>query len=268
MAGRFRAFSFVDRIEAHAPGALVRGRYTVPASASRFPASLAAEALGQLAAWAAMHAFDFRMRPVAGLAGETRYCRPFGPGDTLELEVDMESATGSDVAYHGRASVGGEVALVLEHALGPMLPCEEFDAPDALRSDFATLTGPGAPPDRFAGVEAPAVAAETVDEGSSLRGHLAIPAGAPFFTDHFPRKPVFPATLLMDALGNAAARMAGDRHRVVGMQDVKVRVFMPPGATLAVAVDGDRDDPVSARVVAEMGGRPAATARVRLERDR
>ena len=116
--------------------------------------------------------------------------------------------------------------------------------------------------------DAPAVAAETIDEGSSLRGHLAIPAGAPFFTDHFPRKPVFPATLLMDALGNAAARMAGDRHRVVGMQDVKVRVFMPPGATLAVAVDVDRDDPLSARVVAKMDGRPAATARVRLERDR
>ena len=50
MAGRFRAFSFVDRILAYAPDATVRGRYTVPARAARYPASLAAEAVGQLAA--------------------------------------------------------------------------------------------------------------------------------------------------------------------------------------------------------------------------
>ena len=61
MVGRFRAFSFVDRILAHAPGATVRGRYTVPAHATRFPASLAAEAVGQLAAWAAMRSLDFRI---------------------------------------------------------------------------------------------------------------------------------------------------------------------------------------------------------------
>ena len=268
MSGRFRAFSFVDRIVAHAPDRTVRGRYTIPQRASNFPPSLAAEAVGQLAAWAAMHALDFRVRPVAGLAGETRYGRGFGPGDTLELEVDLESATESDVAYHGRALVGGEVALVLEHALGPMLPCGEFDDPDAMRADFATLAGGGAPPDRFSGVEVPEVDIEALEPGRSLRGRLAIPADAPYFADHFPRRPVFPATLLMAALGTAATRAAGERQRVTGMQDVKVRAFMPPGETLAVSVDLDGGDPGSGRVVAKMNGRPAATARVRLEPER
>ena len=124
---RFRAFSFVDRILAHDPAATIRGRYAIPAHATRFPASLAAEAVGQLAAWAAMNALDFRVRPVAGLAGETRFGAPFGPGDTLDLEVTMEGATDSDVAYHGRARVNGEVALELDHALGPMLPTADFD---------------------------------------------------------------------------------------------------------------------------------------------
>jgi len=266
LTGRFRAFSFVDRILAHAPGAAVRGRYAIPARATRFPASLAAEAVGQLAAWAAMSSLDFRVRPVAGLAGETRFGRAFGPGDTLDLEVTMESATESDVAYHGRALVGGEIALVLEHALGPMLPTEEFDDPDALRADFATLTGPGAPPDRFGGVDAPATDVDEVEPGRRLRARLAIPADAPYFADHFPRKPVFPATLLMDALGTLAARAAGGGARVTGMQDVKVRAFMPPGETLAVAVDLDDDDPLAGRIVARMNGKPAATARVRMER--
>jgi 3-hydroxymyristoyl/3-hydroxydecanoyl-(acyl carrier protein) dehydratase len=262
MSGRFRAFSFVDRILAHDPAATVRGRYTIPAHAARFPASLAAEAVGQLAAWAAMSALDFRVRPVAGLAGETRFGAPFRPGDTLDLEVTMESATESDVAYHGRALVKGHDALVLEHALGPMLPAAEFDDPAAMRADFRTLTTTGAPPDRFEGVDTRAI--DIVERaGGKLRATLAIPAEAPYFADHFPRRPVFPATLLMDALGTLAASFAGDGARVVGMRDVKVRQFMPPGETLAIAVDLDAGGG-EARVVAKMQGKPAATARVQL----
>ncbi len=265
MSGRFRAFSFVDRILAHDPAGTVRGRYTIPARATRFPASLAAEAVGQLAAWAAMDALDFRVRPVAGLAGETRFGAPFGPGDTLDLEVTMESATESDVAYHGRALVNGDVALVLDHALGPMLPAGEFDDPDAMRADFVTLTTRGAQPDRFAGVDAPPIDVTERSHGK-VRAMLAIPTEAPYFADHFPRRPVFPATLLMDALGTLAATAAGDGVRVAGMRDVKVRQFMPPGETLAIAVDLDEAGD-EGRVVAKMQGKPAATARVRLARD-
>jgi 3-hydroxymyristoyl/3-hydroxydecanoyl-(acyl carrier protein) dehydratase len=268
MSGRFRAFSFVDRILAHDPALTVQGRYAIPAHATRFPASLAAEAVGQLAAWAAMNALDFRVRPVAGLAGETRFGAPFRPGDTLDLEVTMESATPSDVAYHGRALVGGEVALVLDHALGPMLPAEEFDDPDAMRADFRTLSTTGAPAGRFGGVDAPRIDVGERDAGK-LRATLAIPHEAAYFADHFPRKPVFPATLLMDAMGTLAAQAAGVGARVVGTQDVKVRQFMPPGETLAIAVDVDDDgDGDTARVVAKMQGRPAATARVLLARER
>ena len=46
------AFSFVDRIT-HRAGGRIEGEYTVPAAATRFPASLMAEAVGQLAAWSA-----------------------------------------------------------------------------------------------------------------------------------------------------------------------------------------------------------------------
>ena len=265
MSGRFRAFSFVDRILAHDPAATVRGRYAIPARATRFPASLAAEAVGQLAAWAAMNALDFRVRPVAGLAGETRFGVPFGPGDTLDLEVTMESATDADVAYHGRALVRGAVALTLDHALGPMLPASEFDDPDAMRADFRTLATQGAPADRFGGVDAPRVEIHE-SGGGRLRATLAIPADAPYFADHFPRKAVFPATILMDTIGTLAAAAAGVGARVAGMQDVKVRQFMPPGETLAIAVDLD-DDGSTGRVVARMNGKPAATARVLLAKD-
>jgi 3-hydroxymyristoyl/3-hydroxydecanoyl-(acyl carrier protein) dehydratase len=268
LSGRFRAFSFVDRILAHDPSRTVRGRYAIPAGATRFPPSLAAEAVGQLAAWAAMNALDFRVRPVAGLAGGTRFGRAFGPGDTLDLEVTMASASDSDVAYHGRALVAGEPVLVLDDALGPMLPANEFDDPDAMRVDFATLTTVGAPAGRFHGVPAPTLSIDVLEDGKRARGTLAIPAQAPYFDDHFPRKPVFPATLLMDALGTLASRAAGGGARVVGMQDVKVRAFMPPGETLAVSAEiEDDEEGVAGRLVAKMQGKPVATARVRLARD-
>ena len=271
MNGRFSAFSFVDRIDAYAAGSPVRGRYAIPARATRFPPSLAAEAVGQLAAWVAMQRLGFRVRPVAGLAGETRYGRAFGPGDTLDLEVDLESATDSDVAYHGRASVAGETVLALERALGPMLPADEFDDPLALARDFETLAGPGAPPGRFGGVPATelAIDAAATRPGERAAARLAIPPAAPYFADHFPRKPVYPATLLMDALGLLATTAAGAGSRVLGMQDVKVRAFMPPGEALAVTADlSDDEGALAGRLVAKMGGKPAATARILLERQR
>ncbi len=70
MSERFRAFSFVDRITRR-PAAASRVIYTVPPPSTRFPASLMAEAVGQLAAWSAMAQLDFAWRPVAGLAAES-----------------------------------------------------------------------------------------------------------------------------------------------------------------------------------------------------
>jgi len=246
--GRFAAFSFVDRIDAHAPGAPIRGRYAIPAGVPSFPSSLAAEAVGQLAAWVAMKRLDFRVRPVAGLAGETRYGRDFGPGDTLDLEVDLESATDSDVAYHGRASVRGEPVMVLERALGPMLPADEFDDPAALAGDFDTLAGPGAAPGRFHGLPAHAMHVDeaTFEPGRRVAARLDVPADAPYFADHFPRRPVYPATLLMDALGRLALTLAGDG---AGMDPPDARfASLPPGGDARLGRPGARvGDPPEAR---------------------
>ena len=50
MSDRFRAFSFVDRIT-RSTARHIEGEYTVPARVTRFPGSLMAEEVGQLAAW-------------------------------------------------------------------------------------------------------------------------------------------------------------------------------------------------------------------------
>ena len=43
--------------------------------------------------------------------------------------------------------------------------------------------------------------------GKSLRANLNVPREATFFADHFPRNPVFPATLLLDAQIRVAAEL-------------------------------------------------------------
>src|ERR1051325_4267899 len=92
----FSAYTFVDRITAVQPGVRARGTYAIPAGLREFSASLVAEATGQLAAWSALAAVDFKSRPVAGIAGLVEMLAPVRPGDTLELAAEIESVDTED----------------------------------------------------------------------------------------------------------------------------------------------------------------------------
>src|SRR5277367_3020369 len=101
MDGHFRAFSFVDRITSIQPGVRVHGIYHIPSGIDEFPIALAAEASGQLAAWMAMAALDFKVRPVAGIAPIIELLSPPRPGQTLELDAEIESLESDAFAYSG-----------------------------------------------------------------------------------------------------------------------------------------------------------------------
>jgi 3-hydroxymyristoyl/3-hydroxydecanoyl-(acyl carrier protein) dehydratase len=270
MSEHFAAFSFVDRITAYEPAKRARGVFAIPPDVASFPSCLVAEAVGQLAAWVSMAHIDFRGRPVAALANETRFYRDASPGDTLELAVEIESCDEDAVAYAGEARVNGERVIELIDCLGPMLPVEEFDAPAALAARFELLLGEGAPPGRFHGVTPPAVVPGESVPGRSLEATLTVPKTAPFFADHFPRRAVFPATLLLDsqirlALALAAQTTdmpAGTKPAPVRMTHVKMRSFIAPGDVLRIgarrADDGERRILLSA----QSDGRTVATARM------
>lgn len=271
MSERFRAFSFVDRISRRTP-THIEGQYTVPAAATRFPPSLMAEAVGQLAAWSAMASLDFRLRPVAGIAAETRYHRIAMPGQTLALEADIVRCDEEAVAYSGRASIDGDCTLELLDSLGPMLPMAQFDAPAAVRADFDTLCGPGAAPGRFGGVPAPRIELTERVPGERASAVLQVPQQdeAAFFGDHFPRRPVYPGTLLLDALAGLA-RVAAETEAgwtIKLASDVKIRSFTPPGATLQLSaerIDGDAQR-ARLKVAARSDGKVVASAKVELRR--
>jgi 3-hydroxymyristoyl/3-hydroxydecanoyl-(acyl carrier protein) dehydratase len=271
MDEHFRAFSFVNRITSVSIGQQVRGKYQIPPDLIDFPLSLVGEAVGQLAAWSAIAAVNFERRPVAGIAAKIELLNSICPGDELELAADLESVDAEAVSYGGVATVRGAPVLRLEHCVGPMVPLEEFDDPHALRSRFAFLRDSGTNENAFKGV--PSVLPQRIagETGKWIRATIQVPECAPFFADHFPRRPVFPGTLLMHAnlhlAAALAAELAGNTPPVPvvrSVKDVKLRTFIPPGELLeseARLIESDSESPVIS-LETRKGKRLIGTARV------
>ena len=269
------AFSLVDRIAAVEPGLRARGRFAIPAGIAAFPVSLVVESVGQLAAWSAMAAADFQSRPVAGLAGLVEIFDEPRPGQILDLSVELQHAEADAVAYGGLAEVDGRPLVRLTDCVGPMLPMPDFDDPQAVRERFALLRGADAVPGQFAGIPPLPLQFEAIESGRELWASLQVPASAAFFADHFPRRPVFPGTLLNDAMLRLATRLAlgtqGETSaagaRPSRVSDVKQRAFIPPGETveLAAILEEADDRKTLLRLSARMGGKAIAGARVTIE---
>jgi 3-hydroxyacyl-[acyl-carrier-protein] dehydratase len=272
MSDHFAAFSFVDRITEFESGKRARGVFAIPRHVPTFPSCLVAEAVGQLAAWTAMSEISFRGRPVAALANETRFIDNAAPGDTLELAVEIESCDDEAVAYMGWAQVGNRKLIELIDCLGPMLPVEEFDSPEAMAERLALLRGAGAQPGRFGGVSVPPLTAVERVRGESAMGTLHVPVSAPFFGDHFPRRAVFPATLLLDTQIRLALELAAETPHCppgstpvpVKMTHVKMRSFMAPGDTLVLGAKVAEPVDGNGRIMlsAQSDGKTVATARL------
>ena len=145
-----------------------------------------------------------------------------------------------------------------------------------MRERLALLRGRGAAPGRFRGVAPMPVQVTSREPGVSATAMLDVPADAPFFGDHFPRRPVFPATLLLDTqmrlavdVAREADVMRGAAPRAVRMTHVKMRSFIVPGQHLAIDVKLKvaEGEALAATLSAKTGERTVATARLVLARD-
>lgn len=267
-------FSIVDRITEIEPGTRARGHFTVPQDAPHLSPWLVAEAVGQLAAWAAMAKMDFRIRPVAGITGEVKIFQTVVPTARLNLEANLESCESDAVLYGGRGHVGGDPIIELNRCVGPMLPMEDFDDPDVVRHYFELLCGEGAPFPGFSsdGIPSPEVTLIDHDPGKRTRAEMRIPESAQLFADHFPRKPIFPGTLLLHAQVQLALRIALEAIdpskstllRPTRISNVKLRSFVDPGTALEMSAEviATSPDSVTLALGAEAGGQRVSTARM------
>ena len=269
-AGHFAAFSFVDRIDELTPGRHARGRFQVPADVARFPSAFGVEAAGQLAAWVAMSHLGFHVRPVAGVAADIRFGPPILPGQVLDLTVDIGSCDEEVVDYTAWAHIDGVEVVRLGQSLGPMLPMTDFDDPQSVRSRFELLRGGGAASGRYRGVPRHALEIVELLPGESVHAMLRVPGSdTPFFSDHFPRKPVFPGTMLLDAqievsLLAAAVSPHWTPHAqiaAVGVPDTKIRSFISPGDVVELRTQfapPESDGTLRARTSSRLNGKQIA----------
>lgn len=240
-----------------------------------FPSALVGETIGQLAAWNVMHATDFQFRPVAGIAQQARIHRLVAPGETLLLQANIENLDEKAVQYNGLASVNEEIVFELEGAIGPLLPMQDFAEPTLVQSQFAEIYHPNKTPQQIN-----AMPFDSILEGSWANRHFVrdrmlshqageemsilklVTRGAPYFPDHFPKKPVLPLTVLLEIVAHAATEFAKDfptpaGWRVSGLNRVKMIEFVQPGDCLVIkmSVKQALQDGLTFKVVAFLSER-------------
>ena len=277
MEAHSRAFTLIDRITTVDPGVRIRGHYRIPPTLEKFPSSLVAEATGQLAGWAIMAAVDFKFRCLAGIAEKVELLADARPGQVLELAADIETVGTDGCDYCGFASVNGRPLLRLIHCVGPMLPQEELEDVNAVRGLYLSLCSGDSGPSAFAGVPPFEVARTGGEAGLIAKGVLTVPTAAEFFADHFPRRALFPATLLVNEMVNFVTGFANEESAQGtgltwvprGLYGVKIRAFTKPGETLDIVAEVKKREIDSLLISVEVrnGQRNAANLRMALVKE-
>lgn len=113
-------FLMIDEIRDVVPGASATGRWQPSAEEPFFaghfpgrptlPGVLMVEALAQLGAAAVLSGPASGRLPLFGGVDRARFRRQVGPGEVLDLFVEIGRMSGRAGRGRGRASVGGEVA--------------------------------------------------------------------------------------------------------------------------------------------------------------
>jgi 3-hydroxyacyl-[acyl-carrier-protein] dehydratase len=166
------------------------------------------------------------------------------PGQTLTLSARAESIEEDAVDYNGQATVEGVPIVRLHHCVGPMVALEDFDDAEAVRGRFELLQTTGAEPGRFRGLPHLPLDYETNGATPAHSAILQVPATGDFFADHFPRRPVFPGSLLMHSNLELAARFAAQlpgltprgSWQPAAIANMKLRAFIPPGEPIRIEV--------------------------------
>ena len=288
-------FLFVDRIVELVPRTYVRGLMSITSKNEFlctddkgvlcFMPSFIGEALGQLAAWNVMFSNDFTHRPVAGIASSAKLIRPAYVGETLLLESFIDHLDDAAVQYHSVARVGDEVIFTIDGALGPLLPMADFIEPAVVRQQFDDIHQPGdwTRDDVHHDTALTPVESKVpmlfdrvfdFDPGVRLSAEKTIRADAPYFPDHFPKKPVWPMTVLLECTLNLAREFVtrsnfDTSYKVCEVRRVKMKYFVQPGHIVLAhfSVKQHDEEQLVLTVQYDVGGRRVCVLEIVMSRD-
>ena len=208
--------------------------------------SLIGEALGQLAAWNVMMNCGFTKRPVAGIAKSAELLGHAYVGETIFLESFIDVLDDDAVQYHSIASVGLEPIFKIEGALGPLLPMTDFIDTIAVRKQFAQIYQAGVSLKSASTIKPIDTAPRLSFNFDHIRTHIPgleiiaekfIDPSSPYFTDHFPLKPVLPMTLLLEYKLQLAREFIRaiplhTNYRISKLANIKMGNFIYPHDTI------------------------------------
>lgn len=221
--------------------------------------SIIGETLGQLGAWCVMHANRFTGRPVAGVVSAVHIHDEARVGECLFLETTIDALDKEAVEYHSIATVNGRPIFTIESALGPILPMEDFICPEVVRRQFEKIyrVDPDFKKDIESSLLMPFLKSEkknvqfshvsfdTILEchlGESIKAQKSLTLSAPYLCDHFPRKPVLPLTILLQAKLELAMSFLtesfedGKFFKPVTVRKVKMSGFVQPGDNVITTI--------------------------------
>ena len=144
-------FLLVDRIEALEPGVRARGSKLAALSEDYFawhfperpivPGTLVLEALVQLAGWLEAEASGFTSWVLLDRVTSARYYAFAGPGDRIDLELDVVATDEPDRRrYRGRSAVAGVEGAVFEIE-ARVVPLAGLEDPERARRALEGLRG-------------------------------------------------------------------------------------------------------------------------------
>jgi 3-hydroxymyristoyl/3-hydroxydecanoyl-(acyl carrier protein) dehydratase len=149
--------------------------------------------------------------------------------------------------------VNGSPVFTIESALGPMLPMEDFIEPAEVKRQFQKIYRPGEyvsasvmannifpnqicfPHINFDGI------LESIP-GEKIIAQKSLSLSAAYLSDHFPRKPVLPLTILLQAKLQLAASFLkdsfedGHEFKPVTVRKIKMSDFVQPGDTVVTTL--------------------------------
>jgi 3-hydroxymyristoyl/3-hydroxydecanoyl-(acyl carrier protein) dehydratase len=221
--------------------------------------SIIGETLGQLGAWCAMHTYNFTLRPVAGVVSAVHIHGEAKVGDTVLLETTVDALDETALEYHSIASVNGTPIFSIESALGPMLPMEDFIDPLEAKRQFEKIYRPDVYENILnipmtetcllgknnQEIIKPHVNFDFIIEhipGERVVAQKSLSLSASYLSDHFPRKPVLPLTILLQAKLQLASAFVidafedGHEFRPITLRKIKMSGFVQPGDTVVTTL--------------------------------
>ncbi len=241
-------FLFVDRILACEQGRRIRAGHRVPDSSDPHAGPYQVlEALAQAAGWLIAASTGFAKRGLPIAIGSIRLTGPVPIGGALLLEADIDAWRDESALVRAKASANGQAICEIERGLCAFVPNGRLEDPEQTMAMFSLLLGRGRQAPEAAGFDCRWPTPDQPDwaphpsGGARVRGSWSVGAAEPCFRDHFPRLPIVPGALQVQAMVELARRLVdadGTRPPVLeGMKELKFRGFVRPGDRLLLVAE-------------------------------